>query len=49
MDYYTTITMSFLREYNNIKTFFGHATGLAGSQFPDQRLNPDHGSESLEF
>ena len=25
---------------------FGHTTGLAGSQFPDQGLNPGHSSES---
>ena len=25
---------------------FGHATWLAGSEFPDQGLNPDDGSES---
>ena len=28
--------------------FFGHAMQLAGSQFPNRRLNPGHGSESLE-
>ena len=28
--------------------FFGHTARLAGSQFPDQGLNPGHGSESLE-
>ena len=28
--------------------YFGHTTQLAGSQFPDQGLNPDHGSESPE-
>ena len=27
---------------------FGHATWLVGSQFPSQRLNLGHGSESLE-
>ena len=27
--------------------FFGDATRLAGSQFPDQGLNPGHSSESL--
>ena len=25
---------------------FDHVTWLAGSQFPDQGLNPSHGSES---
>lgn len=28
--------------------FFGHASRLAGSQFPDLGLNPGHGSESPE-
>ena len=28
--------------------FFGLTAQLAGSQFPDQGLNPGHGSESLE-
>ena len=28
--------------------FFGHTMRLAGSQFPDQGLNPGHGSESAE-
>ena len=28
--------------------FFGHATWLVGSQFPDQGLNPAHGNESPE-
>ena len=28
--------------------FLGHATWLVESQFPNQGLNPDYGSESLE-
>lgn len=28
--------------------FLGHTTWLVESQFPNQGLNPDHGSESLE-
>ena len=28
--------------------FFGRATWLVGFQFPDQELNPGHGSESAE-
>ena len=28
--------------------FFGHTVQLAGSQFPDQGLNPGHSSESPE-
>ena len=27
---------------------FGHTAWLVGSQFPDQELNPGHGSKSLE-
>ena len=29
--------------------FFGCAAWLAGSEFPDQGLNPGHCSESAEF
>ena len=29
--------------------FFGHTAQLAGSQFPDQGLNPRPESESVEF
>ena len=28
--------------------FFGHDAQFMGSQFPNQWLNPDHGSENLE-
>ena len=29
--------------------FFGRTTWLAGSQFPDQGLNPGHSSKSPEY
>ena len=32
----------------NINFFFGHATWLAGSQFPNEGLNPGHASESAK-
>ena len=34
--------------YFVLQLFFGLTAQLAGSQFPDQGLNPGHGSESLE-
>ena len=33
---------------NRIFSFFGQAMKLAGSEFPDQGLNPGHSSESTK-
>ena len=38
------VTMVAFKFFNQ----FGHATWLAGSQFPDQGLNSGHGRESTE-
>lgn len=51
MDYYKVIIVSFMKAHNNIETLFssfGHATWLVKSQFPNQRFNLDHSSESTE-
>ena len=42
------VMLAYQNELGIFTYFFGCATRLTGSQFPDRGLNLGHGSESLE-
>ena len=42
------VCQQYLLGHNNVNTDFSGTMHFAGSQFPDQGLNPGHSSESPE-
>ena len=46
--FHSKLLQKYLKFYLFRSPFFGHATCLVGSYFPDQRQNPAHVSESIK-